>query len=226
VLPTRIPIPDLFHSDDAEAPFEACLVCERPLLDGSAEYLIEKAYRRFPEYEVRETVFEYAICLECHLDIVDSFSDLSQQRCESYFDEHVDLRDRAARLLRRAIDASRTGDDATEDGRDAAPASSLRDGPLVRRGPAPEDVDLDNWLDGCVVTGTSPEEMGEYQLLGHCVGDEMLLTHLPLMIGGDAMDAIVQLLSNETLDELGGFRNEYFGLPPELQRDLSGPVIA
>jgi hypothetical protein len=233
VFPLRIPIPERFHSDETEAPFSECLVCECSLLDASTEYLIEKAYRRFAEYDVQETVFEYAICMECHLEIVESFSEPSQQRCESYFDERVDLPGRAQRLLADPIDAPEGAADADETAGDAAGEENaasdhtmVTGGPLVRHGPDPEDVDLDDWLDACIVHGTAPEEMDEYQILGHCVGDEMLVTHLPLMIGSAAMDEVAQLLSNETLDELGGFRDEYFGLPPELKRDLSGPVLA
>lgn len=193
-------------------------MCDRSLLDGTTEYLIEKAYRRFSEYDVQETVFEYAICLECHLEIAASFSETSRHRCNAYFDQHVDLPGRAARLLRDAEDAP--------DADEVEEANRLQSGPFVRTGPDPEDVALDDWLDRCVIHDTPRDDLDEYQVLAHCVGNELLLTHLPLVIGGAAMDEIVQRLSNETIDELGGFRNEYFGLPPELQHDLSGPILA
>ena len=218
VFPLRVPLPEPFYSDDTEAPFAECLVCDRSLLGGTTEYLIEKAYRRFSAYDVQETVFEYAICLECHLEIAASFSETSRHRCDAYFDEHVDLADRAVRLLQ---------DPATPtDADDRTDAPLLQSGPLVRPDVGPEDVNLDDWLDRCVVHETPRGDLDEYQILAYCVGDELLLTHLPLVIGGTAMDEIVQRLSNETIDELGGFRDEYFGLPPDLQRDLSGPVLA
>jgi len=89
-----------------------------------------------------------------------------------------------------------------------------------------EAADPARWTRECIVHGTPRDELQEYQVLAHCHGDDLLLTHLPLLIGGAAVDELVQRLSNETLDELGGFRDEYFGLPPELQRNLQGPVLA
>lgn len=216
MLPIRIPVPAIFHSEEREAPFDECLVCEKALRDGSTEYLVEKAFRQFDEFDVRETVFEYAICLSCHLEIVESFSDLSRTRCEDYFDEHVDLPERAARLFATQSPADHAGEDAD-------PPKDARLHPPATGSPP---VDIDDWLGTCVVHGTPVDDLDEYQVLGHCVGDELVLTHLPVVIGGTAMDDLTGLLSNETLDELGGFRDEYFGLPPELKQDLSGPVFA
>jgi len=89
-----------------------------------------------------------------------------------------------------------------------------------------DPVDPERWTRHCIVHDTPREELQEYQLLAHCRGDELLLTHLPLLIGGPAVEALVQRLSNETLDELGGFRDEHFGVPPDLQRQPQGPVLA
>jgi len=89
-----------------------------------------------------------------------------------------------------------------------------------------ESPDPDDWTRQCIVHDTPREELDEYQVMAHCRGDEMLLTHLPLVMGGPAMDELAQCLSDETINELGGFRDEHLGLPPELKRDLHGPVVA
>jgi hypothetical protein len=89
-----------------------------------------------------------------------------------------------------------------------------------------DTINPSNWTQHCIVHGTSRDKLEEYQVLAHCRGDEMLVTHLPLMIGGPAVEALVERLSNETIDELGGFRDEYFGVPPELQQNPQGPVLA
>jgi len=89
-----------------------------------------------------------------------------------------------------------------------------------------DSLDPTRWTQHCIVHDTPKADLREYQILAHCRGTEMLLTHLPLMIGGPAVDELVQRLSNETLDELGGFRDEHFGLPPELKGNLQGPVLA
>lgn len=190
MLPTRVPIPPTFYAEDTEKPFQECLVCERPLRHGSTEYIIEKGYRSFADYDVEETVFGYALCMHCHASLSNSFSELSKRRCQAYLNEHVDLRRRTAALLEN------------------------------------ETVDPARWTQHCVVHDTPKEELQEYQVLAHCHGEDLLITHLPLMIGGPAVEALVQRLSNETLDELGGFRDEYFGLPPELQKKPQGPVFA
>lgn len=217
LFPERIPIPEIFHSADTRAPLERCLVCERPLLDTDQEYLIEKAMRQYPEYEVNEVIIEYALCLDCHADMQNSISEASKHALETYFLENADLHQRIVSLmadesprdldLSEDADADRPGSDPSED-RDEEPP------------------DLEKWLDRCIIHGTPMDELEEFQLVGHCVGREMLMTHMPLVIGGPAMDEIIQELSNETLDELGGFRDEYFGLPPEFSRDVPGPILA
>lgn len=190
MLPTRVPIPPVFYAEDTEAPFDECLACDRPLLEDSTDYVIEKGFRSFKAYDVEETIFGYALCLSCHARLTNSFSTESKQRCQSYLNENVDLWERTASLLE--------GD----------------------------SLDPERWTRRCIVNETSKDELKEYQILAHCRGDDMLLTHLPLMIGGPAVDDLVQRLSNETLDDLGGFRNEFFDLPPELKRNPQGPVLA
>ncbi|MCS4194188.1 hypothetical protein GGP50_002413 [Salinibacter ruber] len=190
VLPERIPIPKSLHSIETGDPIATCLACDAPLLDGPTEYLVEKGYRQYKAYDVQETVFEYAICMDCHAEMRQSFSEPSKRRCQAYLSEHMDLTARTGRLL----DA---------DSRDPA-----------------------DWTRQCVVHGTPRDELEEYQVIAHCQGDELLLTHLPLLMGGPAINALVQRLSSETLDDLGGFRDEHLGLPPELKRNLQGPIVA
>lgn len=211
-FPERIPIPEVFHSADTRAPLERCLVCERPLLDTTEEYLIEKAVRQYPEYEVKEVIIEYALCLNCHADMQDSISDDSKHALEAYFLENANLHQRIVSLM--ADSSPLDADSYTERTTDAEDNHG-------------ENLpNLEKWLDHCIVHGTPMDELEEFQLVGHCIGREMLLTHMPLVIGGPAMDEIIHELSNETLDELGGFRDEYFGLPPEFSRDVPGPILA
>ena len=40
------------------------------------------------------------------------------------------------------------------------------------------------------------------------------------MIGDVAMEEMNALLSKETKDEMDGFMDDHFGVPPELRRDL------
>lgn len=189
MLPKRTPIPPSFYSIETGEPFSTCLACDTALFDGSTEYLIEKGYRQYEAYDVQETVFEYALCMDCHTTMRQSFSDRSLRRCQAYLSEHVDPARRTGMLL------------------DA------------------ESPDPKDWTRQCIVHDTPREELEEYQIMAHCSGEDMLLTHLPLLLGGPAMDDLTQCLSNETIDDLGGFRDEYLGLPPELKHDLQGPVV-
>lgn len=190
MYPVRVPLPESLYSTETEEPFANCLVCERSLLDGSTDYLIEKGVRRVDAYDVEETVFDYALCADCHQSVGQSLSAHSKRRCQEYLAQHVDLTDRTASLLEA------------------------------------ESIDPGRWTERCLVHDTPKEELEEYQVVAHCQGDSLLLTHLPLMIGGPAVDELTQRLSNETIDNLGGFRDEHFGPPPELEQDLQGPVLA
>lgn len=80
-------------------------------------------------------------------------------------------------------------------------------------------MDVDQWLSQCVIKKTPLAEMDEYQMLCQCDGRYMLFAYLPYTLSGAAMDEIMQLLSNKTLDRLDGFIDEYFGLPPEFRED-------
>lgn len=152
--------------------------------------MIEKSYRTFDSYDAREAVFGYALCLDCHASLGESFSVSSKRKCQRYLYQRIDLRKRTAALLRS------------------------------------EPIDPSEWIQHCIVHDTPKADLKEYQLLAHCYEDDMLLSHLPLMIGGPAIEELVQRLSNETLDELGDFRNQYFGLPPKLKASLQGPLLA
>ena len=188
--PHSVPLPESFHSIETGEPIDTCLACDRSLLDGTTEYLLEKGIRQYEAYDVQETVFQYALCMDCHAAMRQSFSETSMRRCQAYLSEHVDLAGRTARLL------------------------------------DVEEPDPTDWLRSCIVHDTPREALEEYQIMAHCQGNQMLMTHLPLLMGGPAMDELAQCLSNKTIDELGGFRDEHLGLPPDLKHDLQGPVVA
>ncbi len=85
-------------------------------------------------------------------------------------------------------------------------------------------ADPRRWLSHCVVTGTAAEDLDEYQVVGLCEGDRMLLAHVPCLLGGAAMDELAALLSTQTLDEMGGFMQDFFPSPPGLEKDVP-PLI-
>jgi hypothetical protein len=94
-----IPVPKLLHSEETGAPFERCLKCGRFLLSDGEQYVIEKAFRNHPASGLRTTIFEYAMCFRCMLEVHDGFSDESTARINAYFDRNVDLQARRDRLI-------------------------------------------------------------------------------------------------------------------------------
>lgn len=76
---------------------------------------------------------------------------------------------------------------------------------------------IDNWISKCMIKGTSINELNEYVISAHCVEDKLLLSFLPYMISESAMDEMTELLSKKNTDFLNGFRDKYFGLPPEFE---------
>jgi hypothetical protein len=173
-------IPPDFCSSETGQPFANCLVCDATLHDG-IEYMVEKAVRKYAGYAVQDTVFEYAVCMDCYTVLSANFSAESRERLDAFFRENVDQTDRLVKLAAVPVD------------------------------------DIEHRIGACMITGTAADALEEYQVVAHCIGDKLVVGAAPFMIGGPAIDEITGLLSNETLDELGGFRDQYFGLPPELQ---------
>ncbi len=193
----HVPIPPVFHSSETGAPFARCLRCERELRRSGAPYLIEKAYRAVPQYDAREVVFEYALCLDCYAALAERLSADSRRRIQAYVGERADLARRARERMAAARQAS---------------------------GEAPHvAADLGGWLDRCLIDGTPARELAEYQLVALGAGDRLVLSHLPALVGGPALDAMAALLSAETLDELGGFYHDHLGPAPDLAELLAGP---
>lgn len=87
------------------------------------------------------------------------------------------------------------------------------------------DADVQEWLAACLLTGTPADDLDEYQLLAVCHGDDLVLSHLPCLFSGAAMDEIVGLLSNQTLDELRGFMRDHLPQPPGLEVVPDAPLL-
>jgi hypothetical protein len=91
-------IPKVFRASDTGKPHDHCLVCNKFLLGDGTTYLIEKAIRQYPE-QIKDTIFEYAICTDCMLMFHESLSSESRQRIEQYFLKNCDLISRRENLL-------------------------------------------------------------------------------------------------------------------------------
>lgn len=189
-----VDIPKQFYSDVSNRPFSTCLNCNRFLLDNNTQYVIEKAVRRYPEFDTTDTIFEYAICLQCHEEIMSVYSESSLKNIQDYFLENVNFEERQQQIDAKAADGS---------------------------------FDIKDYTSQCIIKGTPLSQLTEYQIGCQCVGNKMVLSNMPFLIGNQAMDEISHLLSNKTIGEMDRFIDEFFGLPPDLRKLLkdSGVVI-
>lgn len=91
--PKRIEIPKVFHSTMSNKPFSECIMCQKGLHNPETHYFVEKAIRKYPN-GLTDTIFEYAICMECSIKVRDTLSKESMQRIDEYFSNKFDLMSR------------------------------------------------------------------------------------------------------------------------------------
>ena len=82
-------IPEKFHNSLENQRFTHCKICDKELIQNEESYLIEKAYRRFPETGGEELLFEVAICMDCSTNMRNQLSKESLERISSFFQERA-----------------------------------------------------------------------------------------------------------------------------------------
>ncbi len=184
-----IKIPKMFFSTDTEKPFSNCISCDKDILQPGTSYVIEKVIRQYIDFNTTDTIFEYAMCINCYQTITNSLSLSSKQSIEKYFLEHVDMAQRRQYLLKN------------------------------------KKTKIEDWVSNCAIKGTPINELDEYQIACQCDGEYLLFTYMPMLIGHEAMDEMMQLLSNKTIGEINGFYDKFSGLPPDLKKIINEPTI-
>lgn len=91
-------IPKEFYSTSSGGLFQNCIECDKYLLDPGTEYLIEKAMKNYPGFTAQDTIFDYAICMDCAMAMHQKMSKESLSKMEAYFKEHLDPSKRNADL--------------------------------------------------------------------------------------------------------------------------------
>lgn len=185
-FPNALAIADCtpFHCSETAQPFHTCSICQRSLFVGPLKYVVEKAYRRRPELDAEELVFELAVCLDCHDELASTFSEESRARIDWFFTERVNTEERTDALLQQS------------------------------------NLTLPESIGRCMVHNTPKADLSEYQIMAYCNGQH-LYPAAAAMLGGPALDELVEELSAHTLDELRRFRDTHFDVPPELKELLS-----
>jgi len=82
-----------------------------------------------------------------------------------------------------------------------------------------------NALNACLFSGNEISKCEEYQLVGAFRGNKMILHDLPFAISGEIIEAMSEVLSDETKDEFDGFISKHFTGPPELQELWGKPKL-
>ncbi len=79
----------------------------------------------------------------------------------------------------------------------------------------------------CIVTGTSIDDLDEYNIVGQFVGDKMIAGQFPILISPVIGEEIQELLSQKTKDEFDDFMNTITDVPPELKElfKVKRPVL-
>ncbi|MGB3182487.1 MAG: hypothetical protein WBB45_13935 [Cyclobacteriaceae bacterium] len=92
-------IPTRFFSSATEKPFEQCIECKKSILSGEP-YAIQKSFRRYPEYDIEDTVFEFAMCFSCFEGMRNRMSRDSLERMDNFFAENARMEDH---LMKKTI---------------------------------------------------------------------------------------------------------------------------
>ncbi len=82
-----LPIPEKFYSDAEGEPFKQCVVCGKELLTPGTKYVVEKAIKNYKEEGVTSTIFEYAMCMDCYMEMQKGMSEESMRNLQNYYAE-------------------------------------------------------------------------------------------------------------------------------------------
>jgi len=186
VKEVKIEIPKIFYSDAEEEPFHSCVMCGKDLISSGEEYMIEKVFKTYEDHDFVSTIFEFAICLDCHKKMQQTMSAESLQNIQKYYEGIIQKKGGNSIM----IDLN--------------------------------TFDINQWLSKCFFTDKPVTEMEEYQVVGVFKGDKLLLNQIPMVMGGEVMEEMSELLSQKTRDEMNGFREKYLGPPPEISEIFSG----
>jgi hypothetical protein len=92
-----IPVPEILYSDLTGKIMYRCVSCDKNIVESGEPYVIEKAFRYYPEYNISNTIFEYIMCLPCAQKMQESMSEESMQKIQQYFNQ-VNLIERSQNM--------------------------------------------------------------------------------------------------------------------------------
>ncbi len=102
-----VEIPAILRKHEDGKLHHECIECGTGLLQEGKRYVIERALRRYPGVERLDTIFEYAICLDCAEELHNSFSIESREAIIDFFMKSKTFMTRG-QMIRFAIEGGRT----------------------------------------------------------------------------------------------------------------------
>lgn len=96
-------IPKELYPFKSDTPFCNCIECTKNIIENESGYLIEKAIRRYKEFNTEDVIFEYALCMECAMELKSQISEQSQQVLAEYFSNNFDLTERMMLLEEKEL---------------------------------------------------------------------------------------------------------------------------
>lgn len=69
--------------------FETCKQCGKSLHNPPLSYSIEKVFKRYPNTDRPQVLFEYAVCDSCAMQIREEFSEESAANMQAYFTRNL-----------------------------------------------------------------------------------------------------------------------------------------
>ncbi len=88
----EVEMPDELLNEDGQL-FSHCKQCHQSLQDPAQPYTLEKVFKRYPNTEKPQVLFEYAICDTCAGEIRGEFSEESAANMQGYFAEKLEARE-------------------------------------------------------------------------------------------------------------------------------------
>lgn len=84
----REDMPPELHNAEGNL-FTTCKQCGKNLIEPPVSYTLEKVFKRYPNTEAPQVLFEYAVCDDCAGGMRDEFSEESAANIQNYFAQHM-----------------------------------------------------------------------------------------------------------------------------------------
>jgi len=96
-------------------------------------------------------------------------------------------------------------------------AKLMASGPKVP--PEDQPVEIECWIAACRMCGSPREECPRHTLIGHFLGNSIVIAQVPLLICETCELSVSELVSSETRDRWDQFVEDNFDGPPGLEID-------